>query len=217
MSFTAPIRGNSTYDLRRVLNLALNYQPSLISSDRWLRAFTHGWLLANRLSAQSGYPIEVYQDEESILPNGVVANYYPDRVPNVPLYLHGRDAEVGGKPVPANWRINSAAFSPVPNDPTSGLPVRQGTLGRNYVRNPSFFALNTALQRSFPIYERLHLNFRAEAFNILNHPNPDDPDTYLPDSTFGQLYGQTAVIGSSNQLYAMGAARSLQLSLKLEF
>ncbi len=104
----------------------------------------------------------------------------------------------------------------MPTDPTTGNPIRQGTLGRNYVRDPSFWALNTAVQRSFPIYERLRLNFRVDAFNILNHPSLGSFDTGLSDSTFGELTGVTT-IGSSNVLYAMGASRSLQFSLKLQF
>jgi hypothetical protein len=83
---------------------------------------------------------------------------------------------------------------------------------------PRVWAPNTAVQRSFHVYEQLQLIFRVEAFNILNHPNLGFPDTYLPDLTFGQLVnGNITLIGSSNALYAMGSARSLQLSLKLQW
>jgi hypothetical protein len=215
--FPAPLYGNSDNDLREVLNLALNYQVPTAGSSRWMRALTGGWVIANRFSTQSGFPLNVYQAQYVPLPNGGYQNYLPDLVPGVPIYLHGSAADVNGQPVSGNWRLNPAAFALVPTDPTTGLPVRQGTLGRNYVRGPGFYTLNTAVQRSFPIYERLHLIFRVEAFNILNHPNLDYPDTNLPDSTFGQLVGNIRTIGVNNQLYAMGAARSLQLSLKLQF
>jgi Carboxypeptidase regulatory-like domain/TonB-dependent Receptor Plug Domain len=217
-NFPTPLYGNSDNDLRLVLNLALNYQVPTAGSSRWLRALTRGWFVANRFSTQSGYPINVYQDQFVPLPNGGAQNYLPDLVPDVPIYLHGSAADVNGQPVPGSWRLNPAAFALVPTDPTTGLPVRQGTLGRNFIRGPGFYALNTAVQRSFPIHEQLHLLFRVEAFNILNHPNLDFPDTGLSDSTFGQLVGgNIRTIGVANQLYAMGAARSLQLSLKLQF
>jgi hypothetical protein len=217
-AFPAPLYGNSDNDLREVLNLAMNYQTPASGSSRWERALTSGWVVANRFSAQSGYPINVYQDQFVPLPNGGYQNYLPDLVSGVPIYLHGSAADVNGQPVPGNWRLNPAAFALVPTDPSTGLPIRQGTLGRNFVRGPGFYALNTSVQRSFPVYERLHLIFRVDAFNILNHPNLDFPDTTLSDSTFGQLVGGgVRTIGSGNQLYAMGSPRSLQLSLKLQF
>ena len=216
--FTAPFYGNSDNDLREVLNLALTYQTPSAGSSRWMRALTHGWVVANRFSTQSGYPLNIFQDEFVPLPNGTLLDYLPDLVPGVPIYLHGSAADVNGQPVPGNWRLNSAAFALVPTDPTTGIPIRQGTLGRNFVRGPGFYALNTAVQRSFPIHESLHLLFRVDAFNILNHPNLDFPDPNLSDSTFGQLvYGGVRTIGASNSLYAMGSARSLQFSLKLQF
>jgi hypothetical protein len=211
----SPLWGNSSLDLRRVLNVALNYQTHAAKSTSLTKALTHGWLVANRFSCQSGYPLDILQANAPQL-NGTQVSYRPDLVPGVAIYLHGRAADVDNKPVPASWRLNPAAFALVPTD-VNGVPLRQGTLGRNYIRNPSFYSLNTAAQRSFPIYEQLHLNFRVEAFNILNHPNPENPDIYLPDSTFGQLIGNIATIGSVNQLYRTGSPRSLQLSLRLEF
>ena len=212
----APIWGNSDYDLRRVLNLALNYQVPSLGSHGWIRSLTRGWTLANRFSTQSGYPLYVTQTTVS-LPDGSSVNYWPDLVPGVPIYLHGSASDLNGQPVPGHWRLNSAAFAAVPTDPTTGNPIRQGTLGRNFLRSPGFWALNTAVQRSFPIYEELHLIFRVDAFNILNHPNYNGIDTGLYDSTFGTSNGFGGTVGSSNSLYAMGAARSLQLSLKLQF
>jgi len=215
-ALNSPVWGNSDNDLPLVLNLALNYQTPTVGGNRWMHALTHGWLLANRFSAQSGYPLDISQTFV-VLSNGTQAEYRPDLVPGVSIYLHGSAADVNGQTVPGNWRLNSAAFALVPTD-SNGNPLRQGTLGRNYVRNPPFWALNTAIQRNFLIYERLHLTFRVDAFNIFNHPSLSQPDTYLPDSTFGELIGgNTTTIGSANSLYAMGSSRSLQLSLKLQF
>jgi len=211
----APWWGNSNYDLRRVLNLALNYQTPTEGSSGWAHTLTHGWVVANRFAAQSGYPLSIIQTNV-YNPDGSEAEYAPDLIPGVPIYLHGNAADVNGKPVPGSWRLNRAAFAAVPTDPTTGNPVRQGTLGRNFVRNPGFWNLNTSVQRSFPIHDELHLILRIDAFNIFNHPNLGGPQTYLPASTFGQL-GGTTTIGSSNALYAMGAARSFQFSLKLQF
>jgi len=221
LSQYAPIYGNSDNDIRRMLNVALNYQTHTAGSSRWVRGLTHGWVVANRFSTQSGYPIGDISQDTVYLPDGARALYSPDIVPGVPIYLHGSAADVDGMPVPGSWRLNRAAFActttGATSGPCTGTPTRQGTLGRNFVRQPGFWALNTALQRSFPIKDQINLIFRAEAFNIFNHPNLGFPNTSLSSSTFGQLEQGTTTIGSPNPLYAMGAARSLQFGLKLQF
>jgi hypothetical protein len=213
----APQWGNSNYDIRKQLNIALNCQSSPLRENAFLKAITGGWLLANRFSAQSGYPINIVETYET-LPGGEEAEYFPNLVTGVPIYLHGAAANVGDAPVPGAWRLNPAAFAEIATDPTTGDQISQGTLGRNYIRTPPFWVLNTALQRDFSVHEQLHLKFRADAFNILNHPNLNGVDRNLSDSSFGELIGGgTTTIGASNELYAMGAARSLQFSLKLQF
>lgn len=185
-----------------------------------------GWLFANRFSAQSGYPLTIVETT-AYQADGQYTEYWPDLVAGAPIYLHGSSAVYTNSsgqsvPAPGGWMLNRMAFACTTNGSTTGTcgtatPTRQGTLGRNYVRQPSFWVLNTATQRNFRIYERLQLIFRAEAFNILNHPNLDNPNTTLSSSTFGELTTGTTTIGSGNALYGMGAARSLQLSLKLQF
>jgi hypothetical protein len=222
-SLYSPQYGNSDFDLRRVFNLALNYKVPLANGTKLLRSVTNGWLLANRFSAQSGYPAQIYQAVTELpqTEGGGYSYFYPDLVSGVPIYLHGSAAHVASTNYNLNWRLNPAAFACTPTNsstPCHGTPTVQGDLGRNYIRQPSFWALNTSLQRDVPIYERLHLNARLDAFNILNHPNPSSVIGTLSSSEFGELSaGSIAEIGTNNGLYAMGAARSLQLSLKLQF
>jgi hypothetical protein len=210
-SDTFPVSGNSDNDIRQVFNAALNYQIRGASSGRFLHVLTSGWSLDNRITAQSGYPVDVYQGVY-YLPNGTQEFFRPDLVPDVPIYLHNQSGVQGG------WELNPNAFSPVPTDPTTGAPLATGTLGRNYIHGPNFWNLNTSVQRSFALKERLHLLFRADAFNIFNHNNPGGIDPYLPDGpgTFGAA-SLTQTIGVPNQLYASGAARSFQFMLKLQF
>jgi hypothetical protein len=206
----APLRGNSNSDVRQALNVALSYRIPGSRSTEFLRVITHGWSIDGRFSAQTGYPIDVFQGLY-ILPNGGEAYFRPNLVPGVPIYLHNEPNVLGG------WELNPAAFSPVPTDPNTGAPLQQGTLGRNYVHGPAFWNLNMAVQRTFPIHERLKLDFRVDAFNILNHPNAGSVDACLCNSTFGQSGGMVSTIGNVNPLYSTGAARSLQLMLRLIF
>ncbi len=66
--------------------------------------------------------------------------------------------------------------------------------------------------------ERLKLQFRAEAFNITNHPNFSEFDRYATDATVGQAQRMLNTnLGGLNPLYQTGGPRSLQLALKLLF
>jgi hypothetical protein len=78
--------------------------------------------------------------------------------------------------------------------------------------------MDLAVRREFPIFEGLRLQFRAEAFNIFNHPNFGFIDPFFGDTTFGQATGTLAsTLGVLSPLYQMGAPRSMQFALKLTF
>jgi hypothetical protein len=89
--------------------------------------------------------------------------------------------------------------------------------------------MDLTLRREFPIYERLKLQFRAEAFNVFNHPNfgtinpnPLTPSYCDPTKTAGCTFGQATKtlaqsLGGLSPLYQMGGPRSMQFALKLIF
>ena len=79
-------------------------------------------------------------------------------------------------------------------------------------------------QRQFPFTERLSLRFRAELFNIFNHPNFGNPNNGLTSPPFGHStqtladsLGSGGANGGFNPLYQIGGPRSIQLALKLQF
>jgi hypothetical protein len=78
--------------------------------------------------------------------------------------------------------------------------------------------MNFTVRREFPIHERLRLQFRAEAFNVFNHPNFGLIDAQFGEPTFGQATATLAQsLGILSPLYQTGGARSMQFALKLVF
>jgi len=80
-----------------------------------------------------------------------------------------------------------------------------GTSGRNSFKGPSFSNTDLSLFKNFFIREQQSLQFRIEAYNLLNKVRWGLPDTNLQDSNFG-------VISSS-----VGTPRSLQVALRFQF
>jgi hypothetical protein len=81
-----------------------------------------------------------------------------------------------------------------------------------------------AIRREFGLHDRLHMLFKAEFFNFLNHPNFGNPVGDLTSPFFGQSINSLArslgAQGTGNgfsPLYQIGGPRSIQLALKLQF
>jgi len=197
-------RGPSDFDIRHSFSAAFTYDL-----PKGKTVFLRNWGLDGVVIARSAPPVDVtyYQD----LGFGLY-NFRPDLVPGVPLYIS--DPNVAG-----GRRINANAFS-FPG----GFPGRQGTLGRNALRGLGMNQINLTVRREFPLRERLRLQFRAEMFNALNHPNFAAPSGSLFSPEFGystqmlsQDLGRGGVNGGLNPLYQVGGPRSIQLALRLVF
>jgi hypothetical protein len=62
-----------------------------------------------------------------------------------------------------------------------------GTAQSGIIRGPGQELFNTALYKTFSITEKVHLEFRAEAFNTFNHTNPGNPNTSLGNANYGKV------------------------------
>jgi hypothetical protein len=214
-------RGPSDFDIRTAFNAGITYDVPAPKANALMNAFLRGWSIDNIILARSAPPVTVASDiyngmfVETL--NGSFTFLRPDVVPGQPFYLHGAQYP-GGK------ALNPAAFTAPPTDPKTGQFL-QGNLGRNALRGFGMTQWDFAVHRDFPIHESLKLQFRAEMFNVLNHPNFGLPDGLLSDPTFGlstSMLGQALNNGNLgggafDPLYQLGGTRSIQFALKLIF
>jgi hypothetical protein len=93
-----------------------------------------------------------------------------------------------------------------------------GTLGRGILRGPNVFTFDMGAFKRIPLKtERINLQFRAEFFNIFNHPVFNNPATSLSSASFGRITSTLANAGSSQGDITNGGSRVIQLALKLAF
>lgn len=197
-------RGNADFDLRHVFSAAVTYD---IPSSKGLgagNAIFGGWSIDSTVHAESAFPVDLIARTFVNPADGTTINVRPDLITGVPLYIDDPTA-AGGR------RINRAAFAV----PAAG---QSGTLGRNVLRGLPAWQIDFALRRKFTLTEKLNLQFRAEAFNVFNHPNFGAFQTSLSSANFGRATNMlNRQLGGVSQLYQIGGPRSLQFALKLQF
>ncbi len=187
-------RGRSNFDVRHRLSASYSYAfPFGRSAHEGLgRYLLRGWETHGIVTLQSGRPFTVALLSEidnsgtgrSIL--GFGANDRPNIVGNPEL----------SNPTTLQW-FNTAAFA----FPAQGT---FGNAGRNILDGPGFQNVNMSLVKNTALTESVRIQFRAEAFNLFNHPNFNLPDNFLGSPTFGR-------ISSARD------PRHIQLGLKLLF
>jgi hypothetical protein len=159
-----------------------------------------GWELSGIATARTGVPITVtISRSASSLPDGnSTSPQRPNLVPGVSLIPPGGQT-------PSLW-INPAAFA----IPANGT---WGNAGRNLVRAPGIWQIDSALTKRNQITERVGIEFRAEAFNLLNHPQFGLPNaSFSALGSFGRIT-QPLNAGSTGT----GTPRQFQLMLRLAF
>jgi hypothetical protein len=226
-------RGSSDFDVRHAFSVGATYTIPTPKLSAFGKTILGGWSVQNILQARSAGPIEILDNNFSRLSNGATPDVRPDVFPGIPLYLYGGQypggkainntpgAVPGGCP---DGSVSVGPFCPPPVD-MNGFPLREGNLGRNVLRAFPLFQWDFAVHRDFHLRDLLALQFRAEMFNVLNHPNfappvgdISSPQFGLSTQTLGQyLSGGTLGAGGFSPLYQIGGPRSMQFALKLNF
>jgi hypothetical protein len=213
------------WDVRHNLTGSALYSlPDLKGSNSFVRTALGGWQTSGIIQARSGLPTDIS------LVGGFFGNpVRPDYVPGQPLWVPNHSWPG------SSYNINAFAVEPTYNG-TPGATI--GTVGRNSLRGPAYFQLDLSEAKNFPITERVTMQFRADIFNIFNHPNFENPSggicnsvqsatpatpasctliNGVPDinSTFG-VVGQTIADADGTQIGG-GTARQVQFSLRFTF
>jgi Carboxypeptidase regulatory-like domain/TonB dependent receptor/TonB-dependent Receptor Plug Domain len=204
-------RGSSNFDVRHQFSGAVTYDVPGLKRNVLLSKLTENWSLDGIVQARSGFPLNIFTLAVAIPGNlAALGHTRPDLVTGVPIWIANAS-------VPGGKRLNPAAIV-LPTTP------RQGTLGRNAFGGFGATQIDGSLGRRFVFTERLNLQFRADVFNVFNHPNfstTDDSFGQFPGIAFGRarqmLNRGLGGVGGLNPLYQIGGPRSIQLSLKLAF
>lgn len=202
-------RGPSDFDVRNNFQAALSYDIGGNYSNKWTAYALKHWSIDARISARSALPVDIFS-KATVDPNsGTGLYFHPDRVPSQPLYVRVDN-------LPGGRRINPLALQE--RDDASGNPV-EGNAGRNSARGFDAVQADMTLRRDFPFTERVGLQFRAEAYNIFNHPSFGSIyNTLDTGALFGQAYTTLDTqLGGLSTIYQSGGARSMQVALKLHF
>jgi len=178
---TAAERGRSNFDVKHRLSLSYGYDfpcgksRTFIANSGLLSTLLSGWQTFGIVTLQSGRPFTVALLPEIDNSNtgrstlGFGANDRPNVVGNTELSHR----------TPDRW-FNTSAFAFPPFGSF-------GNAGRNILDGPGFKNFNVSVMKTTKLREGLDLQFRAEAFNLFNHPNFDLPDNFVGSPTFGQI------------------------------
>ena len=194
-------RASSDLDIRHRFTLAVTYElPSIKSWAQMLE----GWQLNSIVTLQTGTPFSGVDFENDTSLTGE----FSDR-----------------------WNVIGDPKS-IPNFSTTGpVPVERvlvqpefgnfGDSGRNTFRGPKFKNWDFSVVKTWRITERWSAQFRAEFFNILNHPNFANPAILFNNDlgfldTFG-LVTATPDVAGANPVIGTGGPRSIQFGLKIRY
>lgn len=202
-------RANSDFDQRHnFVAYGVWAIPVLFRSSQAARYF-RDWTIATVAAIRSGLP---YSPLAVSLYNRVGQYYFNDR----PDLVSGVPAEINTAGLGGVQILNPAAFTV----PAAG---QLGDIGRNAFQGPGLYSVDMSLARRFPLEwlgEAGRLTLRADAFNVLNHANLNNPITLCCSSNFGfASYGRQSSdnTGFPATTPLQETPRMIQLVVRVEF
>lgn len=150
-----------------------------------------GWQVNGITEIRSGQPFNILSGVDSNFDGSTTDR--PNQTGNPVLGNRSKSAEI------AEW-FNTAAYAQVLVGTQTGL----GNTRYNTLLSPGAINTNLSAFKTFPLYETLNLQFRAEAFNAFNHANLNGPNSTQNSPSFGVISGASG-------------GRVLQFALRLAF
>jgi hypothetical protein len=196
---TSNLWGPSEYDTRHVLIINYIYAIPFLKNNKW----AGGWSIAGTAQFQTGSPC------------GIGTNNDFAGVGEFGSFGCGSQGQFWNLNGPVS--INTGAFAGPSGNASSvkyfTASVTQPTAGtfnltpgvRDSVYQPGLQDWNISLFKTFKINERYGFQFRAEAYDFINHPNLSGPNLNPTSSQFGEITSKT------------GLFRAMQLSLRFYF
>ncbi len=183
-------KGNSTIDQRNVFVASALYnlpfgKGQMIGSNwnRGLELVAGGWQLNTIVQAETGTPVSIVTPQYG-------SNYSPRANATAPIQL---THSITG------LYFNTANITAAPLG-------TEGNIGRNSVFGPGFAEGDVSLFKTLHLTERFSSELRAEAFNVTNTPQFQNPDSYTTDANFGHV--------TATRQYT---SRQLQMAVRLLF
>lgn len=195
---------NCNFDVTHNLSLSgVLISPRL--KQHLLNQVAGGWQLSPLVMVRTGQPFTVNVGSDQSL-TGIGQDRY-NVVPGTSPYaknlytpvITSTTAAGTTRALQPQW-LNTAAFS----------LATAGTFGNSHplaYRGPGFVDTDIAISKHFPLFERSQLEVRGEAFNLLNHPNYNNPIS--SGSTTSATFGK--ITSTANE------ARILQIAAKVTF
>jgi len=205
--------GPSSFDIRHravlfyVIDLPVGPGHRLLGWNNGVNRQVFGnWQISGITTIQGGTPFTVFNSSNDF--SGFnQGNDRPDVVGTGPLHQDNKNPDAA---------FDKTYFSATP--PTG----RVGSSGRNQYYGPGLTNFNFAVSKNFPLgTEKVHLQFRADFFNLFNHTNFSNPVSSQSSGNFGKITstvgsGTATAVGTTAGVVG-GGPRVIQGALRIEF
>ena len=191
--------GNADYDIRNSMTADFVWDIPWKPSNRLMYNVLGNWTVSGKFFVRSGTPFSVF---DSLLPGAVSPNLTN---PAFPVSMLASAA------APVNTScgvsaVNTACFNSS-QFVTSLSETGFGNLSRNAFVGPGYFDIDTSVFKNINVTEKLRFQIGASAYNVLNHPNFQNPSADVGTPGLG-LINATAVPPTSAYGAFQGSAVS---------